>query len=325
MADKPIISDINISFSRVKKGELAITEDELILYKKRSLFSSRSAVDRFRVSSLDSAKAEENHRLRIEGTGEADKIFVETIVFEYKSELDKVLKHLQERLEEKVAKLREEKEKEALKKEQQRKERIELSKKFIRANLSYVWAIHQNLFRLCSAIPQAEWPAIKQLGGVLQQTIDDFLKLNGLDKETKLPNFKELAEKEELADLEKGAVSLLEFVSALMAKGPPQAAPPPAEGENILKWDDLKYYSLYASLVAEAGLLIDLDEPAELFGIAARMELLQPVVSRLFGFTKDSSLATSLTLPKKHEVALAIHKKLVGEIDAYVKSGEGQK
>ncbi len=325
MADKLIIGDINVSFSKVKKGELAITEGELILYKKRSLFSSKSVVSRFRVSAIDSAKAEPDHRLRVEGSTDADHIFTETVTFQYKSELDKVLKHLQERLEEKAAKLKEEKEREVQKKEQERKERVELNSKFVRANVSFIWAIHQNLFRLCSAIPQAEWTAIKQIGGALQQAVDNFLKLNGMDKESKLPNFKELAEKEELFDLEKGMVSLLDFLGTTMAAAAPPAAPPPPEGGNILQWSDLKFYSLYTGLVAEAGLLIDLDEPSELFGTAAKIERLQPIVSRLFGFAKDRSLATSLTLPKKHEAALAIHKKLVGEIDAYVKSGEGPK
>lgn len=321
MGKKEAESGVNVFFSGVKRGELVITENEIVLYKRKSLFSPRSIVRKFPLSEVSAVQPGEKNSLKIEGARESGEVVVETLAFENKSGLDKVLKHLQDYLEGKAKKTKaEEEQKEAKKREQERKEKKELYRQFIDGNLSHLWFINRNLFRLCSAIPKAEWDNIKDVSRALQKDVESFLSENAVGKNVKLDNFQELAEKEELTDLEKGAANLLEYLSGLMGKRAPEGTPSPSDDETATRWEDLRYFFLYTALLGEAGLLLELDEPGEVFDIAARLELSSAIMEEKFGFIKDKSLAPSLKLPRKHGEALSIYKKLVAEVDAFIQA-----
>ncbi len=324
MEDKPVISNIDVSFTGVKKGELVITENEVVLYKRKSLFGSRSVIKRISLASLTGVQLDK-YRLKLDGNKESGEVYVESIDFEYKSEIEKVQKHLQEYLDEKARKTQSEAET-AKAKEERRQEQAERYRKFILENRARLWYLAGGLFHLCGAIPREDWDNIKRIVNALQNEFDAFVKLNALEKEAKLPNFRELAEKEELAELEKAAAALLEYLITLLEKDAPQGTPPSPEGDKLPAWNDLKYHFLYASLLGEAGLCIALDEPGELYQTAARLETISPIVAEKFGVGKDKAPAASLRLPHANDEAAAILNKLVAELDsALPRAAEGNK
>ncbi|MBI4333388.1 MAG: hypothetical protein HY673_19150 [Chloroflexi bacterium] len=320
MEEKTIIGDVDVSFPGTGKGILEITENEIVLYKKKGLFSAQSLVRRLPMAGISALEVSPDHKLRIEGSNEKDEVFVETITFEYKSEAEKVIKHLQDYLEEKTKKARAEQEaREAQEKERESRDKAEKHRQYVHANLFCLRSITRNLFALCTAIPQEEWPRIKEISAGLQKDVEQFVKLNGIDQETTLANFQELAEKEELPELEKGAASLLEFVSGLMEKDAPEGSPSPVDAAAVPKWEDLKYFFLYVSLLGEINMLVELDEPGELLQVAPRLEMISHIMHETFGLAGDRSLATALKLPRKHEEAAAIVRKLTAETDVYLK------
>ncbi len=315
MEDKPAITGVNVSFPGTGKGELEITEGDLVLYKRKGFFSAHSVVRRIPLSTISGAYREDR-KLRLEGSGESGEAFVEDISFDYQSELDRVHKLLKERLEEKARLAREEEEKRQREKEELERQQAERYANYVLENRSRLWNLSSQLFRLCAAIPAEEWDRVKHLSDGLQNEVEEFLKLNDLEESAGMPDFRELAEKEDLVELERAAVKLFEYVGDILNRGPLPETPSPVAGEKGPSWEDLKYFFLYATLVGEVGLLIALDEPGELFQTAAKLEQLSPIMAEKFGFSRDKSPAAALRLPQKHEEATAICKKLVAGLEA---------
>ncbi len=324
MEDKVLLGKVDVAFPPVKKGELVITDSKVLLYKKGFIFSRPSLVKHLPLAGIKTVQLVEPHKLIMEGTTDSGEAFSQFVTFTGGAERRKILEHLQKYIEEREKRNKEELEKQARQREKELQGKRESYRKYVRESLWTLWGINSHIYRLWTSIPQSEWGTIKELGAALEKHIETFLKLNGLDKERKIPDLRELSEKEETVELEKGCLYALEYVSGFLGKDAPAAGTRPPDTEDMPPWEALRYFFLYTALLGETGMLLGLRETGGLFEAAHKIGLLAPIVQQKFGFVRDVSVAASLEFPKSDDAASQICGQLVAEVETYLKQCWGE-
>ncbi|MDP2719526.1 MAG: hypothetical protein Q8P44_06840 [Dehalococcoidia bacterium] len=318
MEHKIIISVTDVNYPGVKRGELELTDEFMLLYKKGFLFFPRSLVKRLPLSSIADVQLARNGALELAGTEEAERSFNWIMTFGSIYEAEKVMKYLDTFVQErKQKKEEEEKERAAWEAEKERKERLDSYRSYIGRTLKGAWELNRHLYRLCTATSQDNRALLKESSEALEQHIEVFFKAQGQDRDIRIPNFKELAERGDIERLEKGGVYLLEYVGRLLGKHNDGDLDGTLETEGLPRLPELKYFYVYTALVSEVALLMGLNEPDELYKTASKMELIAPIVEEKFGLKKARELASSLLHHTNLEEVAAIHQQMVAEVETY--------